>query len=59
LPRFVRQYVNLREIMTDAIQKWANDVKSDAYPNDKESYGLTKETLDELMPVLKKGSGSE
>src|SRR6476659_5698743 len=30
LPRFVRQYVNLREIMTDAIQKWANDVKSDA-----------------------------
>ena len=45
--------------MTDAIQKWANDVKSDAYPNDKESYGLTKETLDELMPVLKKGSGSE
>jgi len=59
LPRFVRQYVNLREIMTDAIQKWTNDVKSDAYPNDKESYGLTKETLDELMPVLKKGSGSE
>jgi len=59
LPRFVRQYVNLREIMTDAIQKWASDVKSDAYPNDKESYGLTKETLDELMPVLKKGSGSE
>jgi len=59
LPRFVRQYVNLREIMTDAIQKWASDVKADAYPNDKESYGLTKETLDELMPVLKKGSGSE
>lgn len=59
LPRFVRQYVNLREIMTDAIQRWANDVKTDAYPNDKESYGLTKETVDELIPALKRSSGAE
>src|SRR3954453_15106347 len=35
LPRFVRQYVNLRELMTEAIQRWANDVKTDAYPNEK------------------------
>src|SRR3954468_1695500 len=40
LPRFVRQYVNLRDLMTEAIQRWANDVKTDAYPNEKESYGL-------------------
>lgn len=59
LPRFVRQYVNLREIMTDAIQRWSNDVKTDAYPNEKESYGLTKETLDELNPSLKRTSGAE
>ena len=59
LPRFVRLYVNLREIMTDAIQRWTNDVKTDAYPNEKESYGLTKETLDELMPALKRSSGAE
>src|SRR3954469_3411282 len=59
LPRFVRQYVNLREIMTDAIQRWTNDVKTDAYPNEKESYGLTKETLDELIPTLKRGSGAD
>jgi len=56
-PRFVRQYANLREVMTDAIQKWAKDVKTDAYPNDSESYGLTQETLTELKPALKKGSG--
>lgn len=56
-PRFVRQYANLREVMTDAIQRWANDVKTDAYPNDSESYGLTPETLAELKPALKKGSG--
>ena len=59
LPRFVRKYVDLREIMTDAIQRWAKDVKTDAYPNDQESYGLTKETVEELLPVLKRSSGAE
>jgi hypothetical protein len=34
--------------MTDAILAWAKDVKSDTYPNDQESYGLTDETLKEL-----------
>ena len=47
-PRFVRQYVNLREVMTEAIQNWSNDVKNGEYPNDKESYGLTEETKKEL-----------
>jgi 3-methyl-2-oxobutanoate hydroxymethyltransferase len=50
-PRFVRQYVNLRRVMTDAIQAWSKDVKSGAYPNDKESYGLTDETKKELGPM--------
>jgi 3-methyl-2-oxobutanoate hydroxymethyltransferase len=47
-PRFVRQYVNLREVMTDAIQRWSSDVKAGEYPNEKESYGLTDETMLEL-----------
>lgn len=47
-PRFVRQYANLRQVMTDAIQAWSRDVRSGAYPNDKESYGLTEETKFEL-----------
>jgi 3-methyl-2-oxobutanoate hydroxymethyltransferase len=58
-PRFVRQYANLREVMTDAIKRWTDDVKTDAYPNKKESYGLTDETLAELRPVLKRGSGAD
>jgi 3-methyl-2-oxobutanoate hydroxymethyltransferase len=48
LPRFVRQYANLREVMTEAIQNWTSDVKSGAYPNEKESYGLTAEVLTEI-----------
>ena len=47
-PRFVRQYANLREVMTAAIQSWTADVKASAYPNEKESYGLTPEVLTEI-----------
>ena len=47
-PRFVRQYANVREVMTEAIQRWTSDVKADKYPNENESYGLTEETKVEL-----------
>lgn len=40
LPRFVRKYADLREVMTGAISSWMEDVKSGTYPNDEESYGL-------------------
>ncbi len=40
LPRFVRKYADIREVMSDAIEKWMEDVKSGNYPNDDESYGL-------------------
>lgn len=47
-PRFVRQYANIREVMTEAIKNWSNDVKSGNYPNESETYGLTEETKKEL-----------
>jgi 3-methyl-2-oxobutanoate hydroxymethyltransferase len=47
-PRFVRQYSNVRNVMTEAIQAWTTDVKSGAYPNEAESYGLTEEVKTEL-----------
>ena len=40
LPRFVRQYANIREVMTEAITNWMEDVKNGEYPNEKESYAL-------------------
>ena len=43
LPRFVRQYADIRETMSEAIQNWAQDVRSGNYPNDGESYGLPKD----------------
>src|SRR6476659_3550795 len=38
--RFVRPYANLREVMTDAISKYADDVRNGTYPSNEESYGL-------------------
>ena len=42
-PRFVRQYANVSQVITDAITQWMDDVKSGDYPNEAESYGLPKE----------------
>ena len=47
-PRFVRKYADVTKLMTEAIQNWSKDVKDGAYPNEKESYGLTEETKKEL-----------
>jgi 3-methyl-2-oxobutanoate hydroxymethyltransferase len=48
LPRFVRQYANLHQTMTDAISRFAEDVRTGAYPSDAESYGLPAEAAAEL-----------
>ncbi|HEX8137523.1 MAG TPA: 3-methyl-2-oxobutanoate hydroxymethyltransferase [Pyrinomonadaceae bacterium] len=48
LPRFVRQYANLHQTMTDAISRFAEDVRSGSYPSDAESYGLPAEAAAEL-----------
>ena len=46
--RFVRPYANLREVMTDAVSKYADDVRAGTYPSQAESYGLPAETAEEL-----------
>jgi 3-methyl-2-oxobutanoate hydroxymethyltransferase len=37
-PRFLRQYANLQEIMTKAVQGYISDVKSKNFPTKEESY---------------------
>ena len=48
LARFVRPYANLRETMTDAISRYAEDVRNGAYPSEEESYGLPADAAAEL-----------
>jgi 3-methyl-2-oxobutanoate hydroxymethyltransferase len=42
-PRFVRQYANVSQVITDAITKWMDDVRSGNYPSDAESYGMPED----------------
>jgi len=37
-PRFLRQYLNLHEQITGAIQQYIGDVRSNNFPNESESY---------------------
>jgi len=37
-PRFLRQYLNLNEEITTAVQQYIMDVKSSAFPNEQEQY---------------------
>ena len=37
-PRFLRQYLNLHQEVTSAVQKYINDVKSKDFPNKNEQY---------------------
>src|SRR5215212_7472769 len=37
-PRFLRQYLNLHELATKAVQQYVDDVRKKDFPNDSESY---------------------
>ncbi len=51
-PRFVRQYADLRAAMTDAINRFADDVRAGVYPSAQESYPLPAEAAAELRAEL-------
>jgi len=37
-PRFLRQYANIAELATTAVQQYVKDVKAKSFPNEQESY---------------------
>jgi 3-methyl-2-oxobutanoate hydroxymethyltransferase len=48
LARFVRPYANLHQVITDAVTRYADDVRNGTYPSEAESYALPAETAEEL-----------
>ncbi|HEX5708686.1 MAG TPA: 3-methyl-2-oxobutanoate hydroxymethyltransferase [Pyrinomonadaceae bacterium] len=54
-PRFVRQYVNLRETITEALGRYADDVRAGDFPAPAESYPLPADTAAELNIPVKGG----
>jgi 3-methyl-2-oxobutanoate hydroxymethyltransferase len=49
LPKFVRQYANLAEIATQAIQRFCADVQAGTFPADKETYHMNEQVQQELL----------
>jgi len=39
VPKFVRRYADLHGVATEAIRRWASDVRSGGFPADDETYG--------------------
>ena len=50
--RFVRPYANLCETITDAVTRYADDVRNGTYPSNAESYSLPAEAAEELNITL-------
>ncbi len=58
--RFVRPYANLRETITDAVTRYADDVRNGTYPSNAESYSLPAEAAEELnIAIPAKSSKAE
>jgi len=51
-PKFVRQYVNLNEIIREAIQNYIGDVEQGKFPLEGESFQMKSEVLKELVEEL-------
>jgi 3-methyl-2-oxobutanoate hydroxymethyltransferase len=45
LPRFVKRYANLSREIRDALEAYASDVRSGAFPGDEHTYAMSEEEL--------------
>ncbi|MYB04641.1 MAG: 3-methyl-2-oxobutanoate hydroxymethyltransferase [Acidimicrobiaceae bacterium] len=53
VPKFVRRYADLDTLVTDALRRFASDVRSGAFPSSQESYHLSEAELAALgIPEL-------
>ena len=44
-PRFVKRYADLGEVITDALAKFADDVRTGAFPEEQHTYAMPEEEL--------------
>jgi 3-methyl-2-oxobutanoate hydroxymethyltransferase len=58
LPRFVKRYANLSREIRDALEHYAADVRSGAFPEDEHAYEMPREELDEFESRIRSPSSS-
>ncbi len=57
--RFVRPYADLRATISDAVSRYAEDVRNGSYPSEAESYGLPAEAANEMHLTVDQVAGKK
>ncbi|NCO66625.1 MAG: 3-methyl-2-oxobutanoate hydroxymethyltransferase [Candidatus Aquicultor secundus] len=57
VPKFVKQYANLRAIIDQAAKDYINDVRGDVFPAGEQTFHMDKETLGNFMEEIDRGLG--
>ncbi|MFN3337167.1 MAG: 3-methyl-2-oxobutanoate hydroxymethyltransferase [Thermomicrobium sp.] len=52
LPRHARAYADLTTVVSEAVRRYAEDVRSGAFPGEKESFGLPRDLNPELLAAI-------
>lgn len=55
VPRFVRQYAQLADVATEALQGFFADVQAGTFPSDAESYHMNEESARTLHTLMRNG----
>jgi 3-methyl-2-oxobutanoate hydroxymethyltransferase len=55
VPRFVRRYASAYDSLVEAVRRWAEDVRSGAFPSAAESYGMAADVVEEVKARLGEG----
>ncbi len=50
-PKFVRRYADVSSVISDAVGRYATDVRSRAFPTEAESYGVSESVSDRLVDL--------
>ncbi len=53
LPKFVKQYANVANIIGDAFKRYVEDVKTGVYPDEAHSYNMAEGEYEKLLALLK------
>jgi 3-methyl-2-oxobutanoate hydroxymethyltransferase len=58
-PRFVKRYAELAPVVQDALERFAADVRSGAFPGDEHTYSIPDDELEAFLSGSKAGSKTE
>jgi 3-methyl-2-oxobutanoate hydroxymethyltransferase len=59
LPRFVKRYANLSREIRDALESYADEVRSGTFPEEQHTYEMPSEELEEFERMIERPSASK